>query len=97
MPEMDGLEAAWKIRQLEAPCERCKAREPAMAEEALNMACQECYRVPIWAVSACSDKDQALSPVVHHLQGSLHEGVHNPSSQHEHQFKKRWSCCCALP
>jgi len=75
MPEMDGLEAAWRIRQIEGggACESCRARLPAMlGEEFLGASCQECCRVPIWAVSACSDKDQTFSPVVHHLHGALH-------------------------
>lgn len=77
MPEMDGLEAAWRIRQIEGggACESCRARLPAMlGEEFLGASCQECCRVPIWAVSACSDKDQTFSPVVHHLHGALHDG-----------------------
>ena len=83
MPEMDGLVAAWMIRQTENPCESCKVRgrvfhrDGPVAQTRCFLDCspgQACCRVPIWAVSACSDQDQISSPVVHHLEGIYHEG-----------------------
>lgn len=81
MPEMDGLEAAWAIRQIEqlCACESCRGRLPAWpGDVSQGAAClqagRKCRRVPIWAVSACSDRDQAFSPVVHLLAGSLQDG-----------------------
>lgn len=75
MPEMDGLEAAFKIRQLEAQkdCQKCKDSSRGLQKRLSIKALQDpqrcsCVRqqhrsVPIWAVSACSDADQLCSPV----------------------------------
>jgi len=84
MPVMDGLEAAWWIRQVENPCDGCKVRGEVMhrvgpvTRAGSLLGClpgQACCRVPIWAVSACSDEDQVYSPVVHHLKGGCLEGT----------------------
>lgn len=78
MPEMDGLEAAWRIRQIEASAVerdgwRSSSDEKNSCSSAAgseNLACskmQHSQAVPIWAVSACSDQEQFQSPVLSYI------------------------------
>ena len=94
MPHMDGLEAAQRIRQLEAQAAGGKLRrdagEPAAqgsADLERSLRHSSCShtgahrRIPIWAVSACSESEQLCSPALAHLPAELHAGQASSSGQ----------------
>lgn len=86
MPEMDGLEASMRIRQLEAQAaERPlapavdEATVPSRGEEDFATTPTDAHnrpfhRVPIWAVSSCSETEQYCSPAFAHIREDPPEG-----------------------
>ena len=89
MPEMDGLEAAFRIRQIEAQspsngCQLCAESQQALSS-GMQVPCS-CggipeRHVPIWAISACSDEEQLCSPVSSQIRSEGLEGA-SPATKH---------------
>ncbi len=81
MPELDGLQATQQIRQLEEFAAHSRAAEPeawarsrsdaSTCSEASIRSTQSARRVPIIAVSACSETDQLLSPALANVDVSV--------------------------
>lgn len=93
MPEMDGLEAAWRIRQLEAKTATSKSQhaqeqlprntsDADILENHRGHVCQSQAApkaVPIWAISACTDDEQLQSPVLSYLSSQRESGKDLPA------------------
>ena len=104
MPHMDGLEAAQRIRQLEAQAAGGKLHKDAGEPAAQGSADLECSlwhsscshtsahrRIPIWAVSSSSESEQLCSPALAHLPAELHAGQ-TLSSGHMHPHCSNATC-----
>ena len=108
MPHMDGLEAAQRIRQLEAQAAggklRREAGEPAAQQGSADLerslrhsSCSHSSahrRIPIWAVSACSESEQLCSPALAHLSAESHAGQAS-SSRHMRPHCSNATCWAA--
>lgn len=86
MPEMDGLEATFRIREEERKCARLSGQETCSeAESCQNESCTGSLHktsVPIWAISACCDDEQWQSPVLAYLKDDKRKGAKQPSKTH---------------
>ncbi|KAK9808987.1 hypothetical protein WJX72_007397 [[Myrmecia] bisecta] len=75
MPEMDGLEAARKIRSLEAQASShsctSTSRDSGMSLAYSSDDSSGCRRVPIVAVSACTHAEQLASPALAHVTADM--------------------------
>lgn len=84
MPEMDGLEATFLIRQEEKKNARIK--EGSSVSTHLEKTTQQNASVPIWAISACCDDDQRQSPVLAYLASDQQRGKSAPARHYKKSF-----------